>query len=151
MPPDQQRRLVSAIARWIGGGLHPPRRSGLVQALTGLRAGKSVTLGGVRFRVGPRVIRAAREPRAVGGPMSVGAVWDGRWLVQGPGGEVRALAAAGLAQLPDWRRAGIARDALVASPGVWDGAQLVAAPLLGHGAGFTARLTIDFRSFLLRH
>lgn len=148
---DLQRRLVAATVRWIGGALHPPRRSGQVQALAALLDGRSTTLGGVRFRVGPQSIRIVREPRAVGGPVSVGTLWDGRWQVTGPQGEVRALGAAGLAQIPGWRGCGIPRDALVVSPGVWDGPRLIAAPLAGFGALAQATCGRSLASFLVSH
>ena len=149
---DQQRRLLTASVAWIGCALHPPRRSGQLQALSALLDGRSTTLGGVRFRVGPRIIRIVREPRACGAAMPVGACWDGRWQLDGPPGpEVRALGAAGLAQIPGWRACGLSRDALVVSPGVWDGARLIAAPAAGFGTGYKAKITPDFASFLLSH
>jgi tRNA(Ile)-lysidine synthase len=151
LPFDLQRRLVAAAVRWIGGALHPPRRSAQVQALSALLDGRGTTLGGVRFRVGPQSIRIAREPRAVGGPVPVGALWDGRWHVEGPPGEVRALGPDGLAQIPGWRACGIPRDALVVSPAIWDGARLIAAPLAGFGAQSRATCGRSLTSFLISH
>jgi tRNA(Ile)-lysidine synthase len=151
LPADLQRRLVAAAVRWIGGALHPPRRSSQMQALAALLDGRSTTLGGVRFRVGPQSIRIVREPRAVGGPVPVGALWDGRWQVTGPDGEIRALGASGLAQIPGWRACGTPRDALVVSPGIWDGARLIAAPLAGFGAQSRATCGRSLASFLVSH
>lgn len=151
LPPDLQRRLVAAAVRWIGGAPQPPRRAGQLQALAALLDGRGTTLGGVRFRVGPQAIRIVREPRAVGGPVPVGVLWDGRWQVEGPPGEVRALGAAGLAQVPGWRACGIPRDALVVSPAIWDGARLIAAPLAGFGAQSRATCGRSLASFLVSH
>jgi tRNA(Ile)-lysidine synthase len=151
LPADLQRRLVAAVVRWIASAPHPPRRSGQLQVLAALQAGRSTTLGGVRFRVGPQSIRIVREPRAVGGPVPVGALWDDRWQVTGPPGEVRALGAGGLAQVPGWRACGIPRDALVVSPGIWDGARLIAAPLAGFGAQSRATCGRSLASFLVSH
>ena len=151
LPADLQRRLVAAAVRWIGGALHPPRRSSQLQVLAALLDGRSTTLGGVRFRVGPQSIRIVREPRAVAGPVPTGAVWDGRWQVSGPPGEIRALGAGGLAQIPDWRACGIPRDALVVSPGIWHGARLIAAPLVGFGAESRATCGRSLTSFLVSH
>lgn len=151
---ELQRRLVAAAVRWIGGAPHPPRHEGQMQALMALRAGRAATLGGVRFRVGPRAIRIAREPQAVGGPVLPGQVWDGRWLVEGrvpAEAEVRVLGPQGLAQVPGWRASGLHRDALVVSPGIWQGAQLISAPLAGPAGDCTARVTRSFGSFLLSH
>ena len=52
---------------------------------------------------------------------------------------VRALGD-GLDLCPDWRASGLPRSSLRASPAVWDGSHLVAAPLAGLGNGWTARL-----------
>ena len=41
---------------------------------------------------------------------------------------------------PRWRESGLAREALLTTPAVWDGADLVAAPLLDDGP-FAARRT----------
>lgn len=149
---ELQRRLLAAAVRWIGGAPHPARRGGQEQALSAVQAGRGATLGGVRFRVGPRTIRIAREPRAVGGPVTLGQVWDGRWRVEGTGeAEVRALGASGLAQIPGWRSCGVPRDALVVSPGIWDGTRLIAAPLARFGTGYSAMISRSFGSFLISH
>ncbi len=149
---EMQRRLLAAAVRWIGGAAHPPRRSGLMQALLAITGAQGATTGGVRFRVGPRWVRIVREPRAAGRPVPVGQVWDGRWTVTGPPGpEVRALGAAGLAQVPRWRHCGVARDALVVSPGVWSGGQLLAAPIAGFGTGYSARIVRSFVASVMPH
>ena len=85
-----------------------------------------------------------REPRAVGGPVAVGQVWDGRWIVEGPEGEVRALGGEGLRQVNDWRGAGLPREVLLVTPGVWEGERLLAAPLAGLSAGWRVRLQRPF-------
>ena len=149
--PEMQRRLLASAVRWIGGAAHPPRHDGQAQALMALHGGRGATLGGVRLRVGPQAIRMAREPRAAQGPVPVGQVWDGRWQVTGAAGEVRALGAAGLAQIPGWRGCGVPRDALVVSPGIWDGTRLIAAPLARFGSGYSAMIGRSFGSFLLSH
>ena len=88
-----------------------------------------------------------REPRAVGGPVPVGQPWDGRWLVEGPEAEVRALGPEGLRQVPGWRDAGLPRGVLIVTPGVWEGDRLLAAPAAGLLAGWQVRLK---RAFTLR-
>lgn len=148
---ELQRLLLVSAVRWISGAAHPPRHDAQVHLLSALRDGRGATLGGVRFRVGPGTLRIAREPRAAQGPVPVGQLWDGRWQVTGRAGEVRALGAAGLAQIPGWRDAGLPRDALVVSPGIWDGARLMAAPLARFGSGYSAMIGHSFGSFLLSH
>lgn len=150
--PELRRLLIARAVIWISGADHPPRRLSQLSLLDHIRRGQSATLGGVRFRLAPRSIRIAREPRAVGPAVLAGQVWDGRWIVDATaGGEVRALGAAGLAQMQGWRATGLPRDALVVSPSVWDGARLIAAPVVADAGYGAARLAASFRSFLLSH
>jgi tRNA(Ile)-lysidine synthase len=77
----------------------------------------------------------------------VGTVWDGRWVVEGPPGEVRALGAGGLPRVKDWRALGIPRDVLLVTPAVWQGETLLAAPAAGMENGWKARIVAPFGSF----
>ena len=88
-----------------------------------------------------------REPRAVGGPAPVGHLWDGRWRVTGPVGEVRALGADGLRQVKDWRSSGLPREVLMVTPAIWQGETLLAAPLAGHSTEWQAKLDRPFHLF----
>tara|TARA_R110002096_G_scaffold14753_37_gene51973 strand:- start:686 stop:883 length:198 start_codon:yes stop_codon:yes gene_type:complete len=47
----------------------------------------------------------------------------------------------GLSQRPDWRDLGLPRGAMLSLPAVWDGAQLVAAPVFDAAAGWSAEIT----------
>ena len=155
LPDDQRRRLVLAALRWINRAVHPPRGADQLQFLDALAQGRGATLQGVRARVTPRAILLFREARAVAKAMAApGAAWDNRWQVTGPfpdGAEIRAIGPLGLGQRPDWRRAGFPRDALVASPGVWRGNHLVAAPLIETDKGWNAECVGEFRLFILSH
>ena len=76
-------------------------------------------------------------------PLAVGR-WDGRWALVGnpPAAEglsIGALGVAGLVACPDWRAAGLAREALATVPAIWRGETLVAAHLLGPSPGFEFR------------
>jgi tRNA(Ile)-lysidine synthase len=67
---------------------------------------------------------------------------------------IRALGEAGLAQCPDWRDTGLPRDTLLAAPGVFDAATLVAAPLAGAPNGWSAEIVPprgDFFTSVLSH
>lgn len=151
-PVDIQRRLLLGMLRWMNGADYPPREAQVLQLRRALDAGRDATLGGVRFRQRDGGITVTREARAVGPEVPLGAIWDTRWEVSGPGkARVRALGADGLAQVKDWRRAGISRDVAVVSPGVWIGDRLIAAPVLGVGEQFTATLTAGFGLFLISH
>ncbi len=156
LPGEVARRLVQAGLMWLSGAEHAPRAEALARMVDALRAGRAATLWGCRLlhRGGMAVL--LREPRSLGPEVALGAVWDGRWQVRGAGaGVVRAVGAEGLTQLPDWRAAGILRPVAQVTPGVWDGAHLICAPVLSSrltdGKGFAATLTAGFGLFLLSH
>lgn len=143
-PEEIRLRLLAAALGWVAGAPLRPRLSALSAAAEavagGLRAG--LTLHGcvLRPRRGRIVLR--REPARTAAPVPFGAAWDGRWVVAGHGAGLRvgALGVAGLARRPRWRESGLAREALLTTPAVWNGADLVAAPLLDEGL-FAARRT----------
>ena len=140
-------RLLAAALGWVAGAPLRPRLSALsaAAAVAGGLGGElrgGLTLHGciLRPRRGRIVLR--REPARAAAAVPFGAAWDGRWLVAGPGAGLRvgALGVVGLARRPRWRESGLAREALLTTPAVWDGADLVAAPLLDEGP-FAARRT----------
>ena len=152
LPDEVARRLVQAGLLWVSGAQYPPRAHALARLVQSVRDGRDGTLWGCRLvhRRGGALL--VREPRAVGSGVAVGAVWDGRWRVTGPAGaEVRAVGVTGLAQVPDWRAAGIARDVALVTPGVWDADRLIAAPVLRSGTEYAATITAGFGLFLLSH
>lgn len=142
-PGEVQRQVVVKAILWLSEADYAPRASEVERLACALRDAGNATLAGCRARGGWLM----REPRAVGGPVPVGQLWDGRWRIEGPEGEVRALGAEGLRQLPDWRGTGLPREVLLVTPGVWDGDRLVAAPLAGVSADWHVRLE---RGFTLR-
>lgn len=152
--PEVARLLLIAMIRWLTGGPYPPRRdqlSGLTEAIT---AGRDATLGGCRFRQKDGTVTVSREARAVQAAVPVAQVWDHRWRVAGPAMEaeqIRALGAGGLRLCSDWPATGLPRPVLEVTPAVWRGDTLIAAPLAGFGAGWTAKTDPDFASFLLSH
>lgn len=139
-PGELRRQVVAAAVLWLSGAEYAPRAAELERLARALAGGRDATLAGCRARAGWLM----REPRAVGGAVRVGEVWDGRWLVTGPAAEVRALGAEGLRQVPDWRGVGLPREVLLVTPGVWDGERLLAAPLAGVSAGWQVRLQRPF-------
>jgi tRNA(Ile)-lysidine synthase len=84
-------------------------------------------------------------------------VWDKRWRFIGPDSKDlhgAALGPAGLLQCPVWRETKVPRTSLMASPAVWRGEVLVAAPLAGLANGWEARLAQgeeDFFASILTH
>jgi len=143
LPPEIARRLLVQALVWVSSAEYGPRGPALMRAMATLRAGRAATLMGCRILPGKDKIRITREWQAVRDlRCSPNAVWDGRWRVLGPqtkGLEVRALGAAGLALCPDWRKMGLPRPSLLASPSIWRGEELVAAPLAGLGNGWHAQ------------
>ena len=149
-PDEVRRRLVVAGLMWLSGAAYAPRADAVARLEAAMAAGRDATLWGCRWRDG----RLLREARAVGGPVSVGETWDGRWVLEGPkvaAAEVRALGSDGLRACPDWRAQGLPREVLAVTPALWSGAGLVAAPLAGFGRGWSARIAAPFHLFGLSH
>ena len=154
LPWDMQRRLLIGGLRWLSGAGQAPRGAKVGQMHRALIRDKDATLAGVRLRNGPDRLLLVREPHAAGQAVPLGTLWDNRWQLEGPGGDsltIAALGTEGLRQTSDWRAAGISRDMLLVTPGVWQGDTLIAAPLAGFGNGWKARIACDFQSFLVSH
>ena len=62
-----------------------------------------------------------------------------------------SLGETGLLACPDWRATGVPRASLLASPAVWRGDTLIAAPLAGVNDAWQARIVADFHSSLVSH
>ena len=105
-------------------------------------AGCIITRGsGGRGGPGPwRISREFNAVKEVFGPTDQ--PWDGRWILRGPHAddlEVRALGES-VKDTP-WRDTGMPRQSLLASPAIWRGATLVAAPVAGFAGEWTAKAT----------
>lgn len=133
LPGEVARRMLVAALRWVGSAEYGPRAEPVQALMAAVSNGRGGTLHGCRVLCRRASLRVTREVQAVRGRSAMpGVPWDGRWQVMGPeisGLEVRALDEAGLALCPDWRAAGRPRAQLLASPAVWRGQNLVAAPL----------------------
>ncbi|WP_238987455.1 tRNA lysidine(34) synthetase TilS [Roseovarius dicentrarchi] len=156
--PDIARRILSAGLRWINGAQYGARGPDLDRLLAALSAGRGGTLAGCRVTTASGVIRLAREFAAVRQTSAApDALWDGRWRLTGPqmpGARVCALGLKGRMACPDWRKAGLPLHSIEASPAIWRGADLIAAPLAGYPNGWTAQLCrtqTDLRAMLLSH
>lgn len=156
LPPETEFRLWAAAIRWVASTTYRPRHHSLAMAQADARLGHRRSLGGtlVRFR-GEGRSRAAiigREPRAVASTVSATTEpWDTRWRLSGPHSpelQVRMLGEAGIALCPDWRAAGLERSSVLASPAIWWGQTLVAAPLAGQREGWTAEVATPFSAAL---
>jgi tRNA(Ile)-lysidine synthase len=155
-PAEIVRRVLGHALMFVGSAAYPPRRDPLEQAMTRVCEGGNTTLHGCMVMVSAMTVRVTREYAAVAavtGPTD--AVWDGRWRLTGlyaPDLQVRALGE-GIRQCPDWRETGLPRATLLASPAVWRGSTLVAAPVAGLVNGWSAEApgATDFADALFAH
>ena len=155
LPRDFARRALSAALRWVSGSDGAPRAEAVLRTLAANRPA-ALTIHGCLVTFGDSV-RVSREPAAAARarPAAPGDLWDGRWRLTGAKrGEVRALSEEGLLRCPSWRESGLPRPSLAASPSLWDGGRLIAAPLANLANGHRAELAgsrADFAgSFLSR-
>ncbi len=125
-PIDTAARVLARILQNITSAPYRPRFT----ALERLIAEGQGTLHGCLAYAHKGKLRLTREPRAV---VPTSMPWDGRWQMSGQLGEeqtVRPLGEEGLKQLKDWRdTALLPRRSLLATPAVWEGETLIAAPL----------------------
>lgn len=154
-PPELRRRILVAGLVWVASADYPPRREDVLSLLAaGAMEGQRTLMGCLlrHERGSLRIMREFNAVRDLRGP--TGAVWDSRWQMDGPHDpalSVAALGEAGLQLCPDWRETGRARAALLASPAIWRGDSLVAAPLAGWEQGWIARIVADFHDRALSH
>ncbi|WP_367648219.1 tRNA lysidine(34) synthetase TilS [Ruegeria arenilitoris] len=158
LPAEIQRRLIVGITAWIAGPGYPPRGAAVDQAVAAVRDAKTLTLAGCLLIPHGDKMWFCRELNAVATEITnPEKLWDDRWVLSGPravGAEVRALGETGLPQVPEWRALGKPRMALLASPAVWSGENLLAAPLVDYSNGWTAEMAPqrpEFYSSLLSH
>lgn len=155
-PQEIRRRLIVASCRWVTGADYPPRRNTILHALHAINAGSRVTLDGALIEPSADGIRIAREPAAaLRAPDARHEVWDNRWKINGlsSGQRVAALGTSALIQAK-WRQSGLPRDEAAASPAVWQGDQLIAAPLLRPHPSVEIsplRDAADFRRMVMAH
>lgn len=139
---ETRRRMINSALLWVSGADYPPRRESALSLSIAIGEGETHTLHGCIVTSGEEV-RFTREFNAVKdlrGPTD--ALWDGRWALDGPHApdlEVRALGVA--VKGTPWRETGMPRQSLLASPAVWRGDALVAAPVAGFSNGWTAEAT----------
>lgn len=132
--PEILRRLLLRAVAWVGGRPYPPRAASVARAMAALHADDPAAVQGCGMVAQRGRWRVFREWAAVRDTVSTGSVWD-RWRVApvAVGQHIKALGPA-VADCPSWRETGLPRRSLMASPAVWDGDRLVAAPLAGFGS-----------------
>ena len=154
LPADIQNRLLAHALCWIGGSPYRPRLMALNAVVQAAKAGKRSTLAGCLVTPAKSgALRIGREAAAIAGLKTpLKALWDNRWRLTGPTRspdfEVRMLGVNGLNSCGKWRETGLSRDSLLTSPAVWQGAELIAAPLAGWPEGWQAELEFGTDHFL---
>ncbi|WP_055687426.1 tRNA lysidine(34) synthetase TilS [Loktanella sp. 5RATIMAR09] len=154
---DAPRRVMAAAFSWVGSRSYRPRFEQLLETVAQARKGITMTLGGcimtpdeggaVRLmREAAATTSAVRLQSDAGRPLGV--FWDKRWFLEGPVRDTLSFKAlgSGIKDCADWRAAGLPRTSLMASPAVWQGDRLIAAPLAGLSQGWSARIVADFHT-----
>ncbi|MCE2749540.1 MAG: tRNA lysidine(34) synthetase TilS [Rhodobacter sp.] len=153
LPAEIRRRLLVGALGWVGSAEYGPRAASVQALLAAVGAGRGGTLAGCRVSLRGPALRVTREWQAVRSTLAApGQIWDRRWKVYGPdskGLHVKALGGAGLSAAGDWRKAGLLRATLLASPSVWRDGVLIAAPLVRNAPGWTAELVGGADGFFL--
>lgn len=142
------RRLIQSALKWVSNAEYSPRGRAMDLMMESIRGGTSMTLQGCRVIVEPDHLRVVREHKAVANlRVPIGEIWDERWqltgLVSGDGLEIGALGPEGLRECPDWRSAGLPEVSQLSGPAVWQGSDLISAPLAQLGNGWVADLIRD--------
>ena len=154
LPMDIERRLLGKAIQWIGGIGYPPRADAIPHVEMRLPDARPHTVAGCVLSADNGAIRITREFNAVrDAKCPTDQIWDGRWRLNGPQShdlEVRALGDA-ITDCPNWRDSGVPRRSLMASPAIFRGKNLVAAPIAGYNQGWSAQIVANFQTFLLSH
>jgi len=140
-------RLMAHVLKWVASGDYRPRLASL-ESLLSAGFAKPTTLAGCLIGADHNGrVRISRELRAVAElRCDVGQLWDKRWEIVPPDAKdkrkfaVAPLGEAGLLRCGDWREIGLPKASLLASPAIWLGNDLVAAPFAGQANGWQIRL-----------
>ena len=167
---DVEPRVFAAAIMWIGGAGYRPRFKALCDAAQAVVDGETRTLHGVKMTPENDNVRLFREFGACddivtsqGGEASL--IWDRRWRISYDGqsqvfGKARTVWPEALrikalgesvSNVKNWRRSGLSHTSAMATPGVFDGKELISAPGIGFFNGFSTQFVANFHSSLLTH
>jgi tRNA(Ile)-lysidine synthase len=154
LPQEIERRLASKAIQWIGGADYPARSVAIKLIDLSMPDARAQTVSGCVLTPHDGTLRISRELNSVKDTICpTDQIWDRRWRLDGPHNadlEIRALGDA-ITDCPDWRDSGVPRRSLLASPAVFRGDELIAAPIAGHNQGWSAQIVAKFQTFLLSH
>lgn len=152
------RRLLIHALKWVATTRYGPRRATANRVLGAISQAKVFTLHGCHVGGNEDTIRIFREYNAVKDHIvHSSAIWDNRWKLVGPavpGACLRALGTEGLRQCRNWRETNLTAEILMATPALWRGDVLIAAPLAGQPRDWQVELIHsedDFFSSLMTH
>lgn len=152
------RRLLVHSLKWVATARYGPRRATATRVLEAIRHAKVFTLHGCHVGGNEGTIRIYREYNAIKDHIvHSSSIWDNRWKLVGPavpGAVLRALGTEGLRQCRNWRETNLPADVLMATPALWQGEVLIAAPFAGQPREWSIELINtedDFFSSLMTH
>ncbi|MBM7068227.1 tRNA lysidine(34) synthetase TilS [Actibacterium sp. 188UL27-1] len=142
-PFELQARLMAHALGWVASTDYRPRFRALTAVMQALAEGRTQTLQGCLATANQRYFRVTREFSAVE-TLRVPAsqqVWDTRWRITGPATEATWIAPLGEAGLRLLDHPGpLPRSSRIALPAIWDGDDLIAAPLPDEGSDWCLTL-----------
>lgn len=158
LPDEISHRLMLEAILWISGGQYSPRRQSMIDVVSAVQRGRSATLAGCRILSQKSDIWVSHEYNVIQHETaSTGDLWNQKWRIfAGKLGacEVRPLGSRGLGQCPDWRATGVPAAVLEVTPALWNGDQLMAAPVAGFPNGVSVEpknSAEEFFASLLSH
>jgi tRNA(Ile)-lysidine synthase len=146
LPWETRLRLLAGALCWVAGTAYRPRLDPLAALCDALTSGapRPATLHGCLLVPAAGAVSILREPGHAAPPVPLARRrWDHRWETDAPAAEdglqIAALGTAGLRARQRWRDSGLPRLALLTTPAVWRGTELVAAPILDPCGKWTFR------------
>ena len=134
IPTEFSERIMAEALCWVGQQSYRPRNLSLRRVIV-TKITRSLH-GCVVIPQPDNFLRITREHKSVESEeVSCPAIWDGRYYAPnyGKGYKIKSLGRVGLSVCSDWRSVNRPQTALIVSPSIWKGDQLVSAPLANFG------------------
>ena len=134
IPTAFSERIMAEALCWVGQQSYRPRNLSLRRVIV-TKITRSLH-GCVVIPQPDNFLRITREHKSVESEeVSCPAIWDGRYYAPnyGKGYKIKSLGRVGLSVCSDWRSVNRPQTALIVSPSIWKGDQLISAPLANFG------------------
>ena len=134
IPTEFSERIMAEALCWVGQQSYRPRNLSLRRVIV-TKITRSLH-GCVVIPQPDNFLRITREHKSVESEeVSCPAIWDGRYYAPnyGKGYKIKSLGRVGLSVCSDWRSVNRPQTALIVSPSIWKGDQLISAPLANFG------------------